>query len=165
VESASPVTQSSDIRTCQSTSTPSRWFPRWFWSALGGVRTTMAHRLRPGRCMSVPAGVMSAIRARTALTLGGRRALGRLRLTATTMVALMSRAARPVALRGRSRCHLCVATVASAAPTEKREWPAIPANSLRLLALICTKSTRFFHLAAALLSNTFISSESSTPHA
>jgi len=54
--------------------------------------------------------------------------------------------------------------VATAAPAEKRERPAVPSSSLRLLAPIRPESTRLLHLTAALLSDMFVARESATPH-
>jgi hypothetical protein len=111
--------------------------------------------------MAVPGVVMSLVCATTistTLALGGRRARGMMRLAATAMV---SGATRLLALRF-GCCNLRIATVAEA--TEKREWAAVPASSLRFLSLVCTQSTRHLHLVAALLANPLVASESSTPH-
>jgi len=118
----------------------------------------MAHRLWSGRRMSALV-VMSLVYATTGttLTLGGRRARGFLRLAATAM---MLRAARLVTLRGRCGC-LPGTTIALAAPAEKREWATVTASGLRFLP---PYGTCHLHLVAALLSNPFVTSESSTPH-
>jgi hypothetical protein len=60
--------------------------------------------------------------------------------------------------------NLCIATVAEATKAEEREWPAVPAPSLRLLAVVFTQSTRQLHLVATFLANLLVASESSTPH-
>jgi hypothetical protein len=93
----------------------------------------------------------------TTLTLVGRRAGGFLQLA----VAAMLRAGRFVTLRARCGC-LSVGTIA--APAKKSKWAAVSAWGLRFLAVTPTYGPCHLHLVAALLSNPFVTSESSTPH-
>jgi len=59
---------------------------------------------------------------------------------------------------------LYITTVAEATKAEERKWAAVPAHSLRLLAVMITYSTRQLHLVAAFLANLLVASEGSTPH-